>query len=235
MDVRKYKALPFQYKLARFSLRLLEAYPFLGEVCMRVEKYISDTHGFAATDGYRLYLNEKMMNGTSCTVYYKDGKIGVCGRNKEYKEDVSTCSMWAWVYKNDLVSKLIKLNENIAIQGEFCGEGIQKNRLKLMKPNLFVFNVFTLLDGSGVKKAGLSELKRYCEQLGLDTVPIEEVGESFNYTLDELLEKARGKYASGLDKEGIVVRTQNPVHNYEINHKMSFKVINNDFLKKEKD
>ena len=62
MDVTKYKALPFKYKIARFSLLLLEAYPFLGEVCMRVEKYVSDTHGYAATDGYRLYLNENEMN-----------------------------------------------------------------------------------------------------------------------------------------------------------------------------
>ena len=175
------------------------------------------------------------MDGTSCTVYYKDGNVGVCGRNKEYKEDVYTCSMWAWVYENDIVKKLSKLNENIAIQGEFCGAGIQKNRLKLMKPNLFVFDILALLDGGGVKKVGLSELKQYCEQLGLDTVPIEEIGDSFKYTLDELLERARGKYKSGLDKEGIVVRTQKAGHNYEIKHKMSFKVINNDFLKKEKD
>ena len=62
LDVGKYKALPFQYKLARFSLLLLKAYPFLGEVCMRVEKYFNDTQGFAATDGYRLYLNEEKMN-----------------------------------------------------------------------------------------------------------------------------------------------------------------------------
>lgn len=33
--------------------------------------------------------------------------------------------------------------KNFAIQGEFCGEGIQKNRLKLFTPNWFVF---TLID-----------------------------------------------------------------------------------------
>ena len=35
MDVTKYKSLPFKYKLSRFALLLREAYPFLGEVCMR--------------------------------------------------------------------------------------------------------------------------------------------------------------------------------------------------------
>ncbi|MCL2820960.1 MAG: hypothetical protein FWD38_09090 [Oscillospiraceae bacterium] len=62
MDAAKYRTIPFQYKLARFNMILLEAYPFLGEVCMRVEKYTNDLHGFAATDGYRLYLNENKMN-----------------------------------------------------------------------------------------------------------------------------------------------------------------------------
>ena len=183
-----------------------------------------------AFSGLPYYITTKM-DGTSCTIYSKDGKVGVCGRNKEYKEDVLSCSMWAWVYEHELVRKLAKLGENIAIQGEFCGAGIQKNRLKLMKPNLYVFDILVLRDGGGVKKVGLKELKQYCEQLGLDTVPIEEVCDSFNYTLEELLERARGKYTSGLDKEGIVVRTQEFNHNHDINHKMSFKVINNDFLK----
>jgi hypothetical protein len=72
----------------------------------------------------------------------------------------------------------------------------------------------------------------YCERLGIDTVPIEEVGESFNYALPDLIEKAKGKYASGLDKEGIVVRTRE--YGRVGNDKLSFKVINNDFLAKEK-
>ena len=64
-------------------------------------------------------------------------------------------------------------------------------------------------------------------------VPVEETGDSFNYRLDELIEKARGKYPSGVFKEGIVIRTQEFQHNDSLQHKMSFKVLNNDFLKKE--
>ena len=33
------------------------------------------------------------------------------------------------------------------------------------------------------------------------------------YTADELLEKAKGKYPSGLDKEGIVIRSQSITEN----------------------
>ena len=62
LDAQNYKAMPFKYKLARFTLHLRKAYPFLGEVCMRVEKYRKDTFALAATDGYRLYLNEDKLD-----------------------------------------------------------------------------------------------------------------------------------------------------------------------------
>ena len=188
-----------------------------------------------AFKGIPYYITTKM-DGTSCTIYHKDGKVGVCGRNKEYKEDIDTCSMWQWVYKHKVKDKLMDLGENIAIQGEFCGAGIQKNRLKLMVPTLYVFDIVVLREGGGLsKKMCFAELQRYCEKLGVEMVPVEEIGDHFNYTLNELLEKAQGKYPSGLDKEGIVVRAQTPGHNHVIDHKMSFKVINNDFLKKDKD
>ncbi|MCL1830937.1 MAG: 2'-5' RNA ligase [Oscillospiraceae bacterium] len=194
----------------------------------------SMTEFLDAFAGRPYYISTKM-DGTSCSIYCMDGKVGVCGRNKEYAEDIEKCAMWAWVYLTGLKTKLIELGENIVLQGEFCGHGIQKNRLKLMTPNLFVFDIVRLLDSGARPKLGFKELQDYCERLELNMVPIEEVGENFSYTLEQLLEKAKGKYPSGLDKEGIVVRTQEFSHNTELQHKMSFKVLNNDLLKKEKD
>ena len=182
--------------------------------------------------GKPYYISTKM-DGTSCTVYVKDGKTGVCGRNDEYKEDPETCSMWAYVYKHNLREKLAALGEDIALQGEFCGAGIQKNRLRLYEPTLFVFDVVKIGDDDKLRKCGLDEILSYCDKLGIQSVPIEETGDSFNYTLTELIERAKGKYASGLDKEGIVVRTRD--YGRMGSNKLSFKVINNDFLAKEKD
>ena len=182
--------------------------------------------------GKPYYISTKM-DGTSCTVYVKDGKVGVCGRNDEYKEDADTCSMWAYVYKHNIKEKLITLGEDIALQGEFCGAGIQKNRLNLFEPALYIFDVIKIGDGDRLKKCGLDEILGYCSKLGLESVPIEETGDSFSYTLPELLERAKGKYMSGRDKEGIVVRTRE--YGRIGNDKLSFKVINNDFLAKEKD
>ena len=182
--------------------------------------------------GKPYYISTKM-DGTSCTIYVKDGVVGVCGRSYEYKEDPESCPMWQYVIKHSLAKKMVSLGENIAVQGEFCGAGIQKNRMRLPAPELFVFDVVKINDAGGHVKCGLTELRHYCDTLGLNTVPIEEVGDSFGYTLEDLLDKAKGKYLSGLDKEGIVVRTAE----YEIvsGHKMSFKVLNNDFLKKDKE
>jgi RNA ligase (TIGR02306 family) len=182
--------------------------------------------------GKPYYISTKF-DGTSCTVYVKDGKVGVCGRNDEYKEDIETCSMWAYVYKHDLKDKLITLGEDIALQGEYCGAGIQKNRLRLYEPALYIFDVIKISDDDRLRKCGLDEILYYCNKLGLESVAIEETGDSFNYTLPELIEKARGKYPSGLDKEGIVVRTRE--YGRVGSDKLSFKVINNDFLAKEKD
>ena len=62
MEQQKYRDLPFHYKLARFSLILRKAYPFLGELCMRIEKHRRDRLGLASTDGLRLYLNVERLN-----------------------------------------------------------------------------------------------------------------------------------------------------------------------------
>jgi hypothetical protein len=182
--------------------------------------------------GKPYYISTKM-DGTSCTIYVKNGKVGVCGRNYEYKEDAESCSMWAYVYKQNLKERLISFGEDIAIQGEFCGAGIQKNRLRLYEPTLFVFDVIKFCEYGKLKKCGLDDILVYCKKLGIRSVPIEESGDSFNYALPDLIERAKGKYESGLDKEGIVVRTKE--YGRVGNDKLSFKVINNDFLAKEKD
>ena len=101
------------------------------------------------------------------------------------------------------------------------------------EPALYVFDVIKIGDGDKLRKCGLDEILSYCDKLGIESVPIEETGDSFHYTLPELIERAKGKYVSGLDKEGIVVRTRE--YGRIGNDKLSFKVINNDFLAKEKD
>lgn len=125
--------------------------------------------------------------------------------------------------------KLQKLGRNIALQGEYCGSGIQKNRLKLAAPKYYIFDAVNLDNG---RYYDFIELVGLVNQLGLEMVPVEEEGDTFGYTLSELLEKARGRYPSGMDKEGIVIRSMAAPEGHSM--RVSFKVINNDFLVKEK-
>lgn len=178
--------------------------------------------------GKPYYITTKM-DGTSMTVYNKNGENGVCGRNDNFKDTVDN-KYWSVAKSYGLPQKLVDMGLNIAIQGEFCGHGIQKNRLRLMQPKFYVFDIVNLDTNEYVN---FEQLKKYVEMLGLDMVPIEEVGDNFNYTLDELLEKARGKYDSGLDKEGIVVRPTEVGRDSLVQRRLSFKVLNNDFLLKE--
>jgi hypothetical protein len=165
-------------------------------------------------------------------MYLIDGKFGVCGRNFEYADN-EKCPFWKFAHKNEIREKIedgaatIGL-KNFAIQGEFCGEGIQKNRLKLFTPNWFVF---TLIDMDIHRRLGLKNMLKFCEASGLSHVPIEETGEQLPYTtVAEFIERARGKYESGLHKEGIVIRPQEPVYSSITEGPLSMKVINNDFL-----
>jgi RNA ligase (TIGR02306 family) len=170
------------------------------------------------------YITTKM-DGTSCIVYCIDGKIGCCSRNHEIKDEKDSL-YWAPVYRYGLKEKLMALGKNVVLTGELCGPGIQKNKLRLSQYEWYVFDYKDWDSGIYVS---YESMVKACAELAVPTVPLEEEGEHFSYTLETLLEKARGKYPSGLDKEGIVVRhSQSP-------HLVSFKVLNNDALLKEKD
>jgi RNA ligase (TIGR02306 family) len=170
------------------------------------------------------YITTKM-DGTSGIVYYIDGKIGCCSRNKEIKDE-ETALYWSPVYTYGLKEKLARLGKNIVLTGEICGPGIQKNKLRLASTEWYVFDIKDWDSGSYL---GYDRARELCAGLGLSFVPLEERGEQFSYTLEQLLEKAKGKYPSGLDKEGIVVRDASSPK------AVSFKVLNNDALLKEKD
>lgn len=176
------------------------------------------------------YISTKM-DGTSVTMYWRDGHFGVCGRNYEYADD-EKCAMWVYAHEHHIPERMAENNlSNIAIQGEFCGAGIQKNRLKLIKPEWYIFTVFDLTTH---RRYSLHKMQELCEKLQLKMVPIEEEKGSFDYdSVEKLLERAKGKYASGMDKEGIVIRPVESVYSKLLEGPLSMKVLNNDYLLKE--
>ena len=66
--------------------------------------------------GKPYYITTKM-DGTSGIVYYIDGKIGCCSRNKEIKDETSAL-YWMPVYHYGLKEKLALYGKNIVLTGE---------------------------------------------------------------------------------------------------------------------
>lgn len=181
--------------------------------------------------GQEFYIATKY-DGTSAT-YINDTEAGfiACSRNWALKPGGNP--VWRVARLLDLENRL---PPDFAIQGEVCGPEIQKNRLGLKAPALFVFNVY---DVRGARYLGLDEMLAFCAERGLTTVPVERVvrGEeaaAWTHTLEGWLEAARGLYAgTGQRKEGIVVRPLREQPSPTLDGRLSFKVINNDFLLKE--
>jgi hypothetical protein len=131
-----------------------------------------------------------------------------------------------------------RLPEGLAVQGEVCGPGIQKNRLGFAEHELRVFSLFDVRRGVYL---GFDELVSEVARLGLQLVPIDRVvrgaeAARFEHTLDGYLAMARGTYAgTSRRREGIVVRPLIERHSPTLGGRLSFKVINNEFLLEDED
>ena len=98
----------------------------------RVQSYPELIDEFKKINGY--YISTKM-DGTSVTMYRKDDHFGVCEEilNMQMTEN----AMWKYAHENGIPDRIKENNlSDLAIQGEFCGAGIQKNRLKLKKTGM---------------------------------------------------------------------------------------------------
>ena len=179
------------------------------------------------------YISTKM-DGSSHSVSIDEDGFHVIGHNYEYKDDGKS-SFYELVKSLSLREKMESFVEKeklstLTIQGELCAPGIQNNRLKLIKPTWYVFTVM-----ENGRRVSLKRLQEVCQELGLDTVPIEEIGfdlPSKYPTVEALLERADGNYPRGGKKEGIVIRPTESVYCDLIRAPLSMKVVNNKYLLK---
>ena len=175
------------------------------------------------------YIITTKVDGTSCTIFHNNGEFGVCSRRNQMKEDDRSV-YWRIVKKYDLENRLSGFEMNIALQGEIVGPGIQKNRLNLKEPDFLLFDVYDIDKGRYMNATECSEVRF---SLGLRAVPTVELGQAFPYNAEQLLELAKGKYeGTENDQEGIVVRSFYGEYSERLHGRISFKVLNNDFLLK---
>jgi len=181
--------------------------------------------------GTIMCVTEKL-DGSSATFYKKDGILCVCSRNLELLETEGN-TLWE-------IAKKYKMREilpnNIAIQGEIVGEGIQKNPLKLKGHDFFVFNVF---DITNQKYYGLLRFEEFCKVCSLKTVPIMNRSWPLPAMVEEVLNLADGEslICSIALREGIVLRPieEQTVIIDDYPARFSFKAISNSYLLNDKE
>ena len=130
----------------------------------RIQNVFKYHHRHAGQD----YEATIKLDGSSMTVYVKDGYVGVCSRNIDLLEEESN-TFWNVARKINIVGALELYAEtyhkNIAIQGELMGPGIQGNREDLKDHRFFVFDVFDINSGDYLspseRKSVLDDLRYF--------------------------------------------------------------------------
>lgn len=211
--------------------------------------------GFFIENAGKCFSYSEKVDGSSTTIYYYNGHVGVCSRNMELPLDDGNKYVEA-INKYDLIDKLTKfckLNKcNIALQGELLGPGVQGNKYKLDTYMIMFFNAFNIDTQRYFIESSLTQL---CEYFGLSRVPYFDPVK-FKETADAWVElsKDNSKLYMPIQREGIVVRLYdpadwipsrtnngnditipNPIFKggsmlHETNNYLSFKAINPNFL-----
>jgi RNA ligase (TIGR02306 family) len=169
-------------------------------------------------------ITEKM-EGSSMTVYMHQGEFGVCSRNQELKQTEDN-TFWKVALENDIENRMRSLGlDNIAIQGELIGPGIQGNIYKLTNHKFVVFDIYDIKKGEYLNPTVRFDL--VCTLLLLH-VPVINVNVRLpSDVVSVLLKFAEDKSVVNVnqEREGIVFKN--------MNGGFSFKAISNRYLLKQ--
>jgi RNA ligase (TIGR02306 family) len=178
------------------------------------------------------------LDGSSVTTYKYQADTGVCSRNLELKisEENKDNSLVKMFQGSMLEAVLQKMGENIAIQGELMGPGIQGNRENLKDTQFFIFEMQFIDDQRNLTPAERVKIAEELWAFGVDGkivkhVPILYMNVSLAdlgiHNVEDLLKFADGLSINHQVREGLVFK--------RMDGGFSFKAISNRFLEKEKD
>jgi len=179
----------------------------------------------------RVLVGTEKLDGSSMTTYIKDGEFGVCSRNLDLKESEGN-SFWKMARELDLENKLKSVGQNIAIQGELVGPGVQGNKYHL---ETLTFRAFNAFDIDLHQHLGHKELEDLCVKLDIPLAPMLALIEVDDIVTVDYLVKLVSQCTSALNTktpiEGMVFRPLTPMIHPKYG-RVSFKVINPEFLLK---
>lgn len=165
-------------------------------------------------------VTEKL-DGSSMTVYRRNGEIGVCSRNWDLKETESN-TLWRVAHSSGVTEVLMGVWNDLAIQGELIGEGIQGNKYGIRGQEFHIFDIYIIHAGRYMTP---QERQNFVRDHDLTHVPVIWTN-AVPASIEECLQLADGP--SHLNpktlREGLVFKA--------VDGKVSFKAISNKWLMK---
>jgi RNA ligase (TIGR02306 family) len=180
------------------------------------------------------YVTEKL-DGMSCSVWLDADGLNVAGRNWKLKFVEGNAY---WRAAAGLEEKLNRLRTDfgadLALQGEVVGPGIQKNLLALPE---VTFKCFGAFDRATRTFLDFEQFVRLTEAVEISTVPILDPAFRLAGTVGEMVAFATRKSVINPKNwaEGVVVRSKTERYEPATGGRLSFKVINPEFLLKHDD
>lgn len=166
--------------------------------------------------------------GSSMTVYVLAEDFGVCSRNLDLKETEGN-TFWDLARSQGMEEKLRAFGQDIAIQGEAIGPGIQDNIYKLMKHEFRLFDV--QLPNEGGRYMDPDERAEFAAKYGFTEAPLIDANWTFgDKTIDDVIKMADGQSVINpkTKREGLVFKAKS-------RKRFTWKSISNDYLRKQAD
>ena len=215
-----------------------EVWPWPSHIPKTDQENIQNIYDDIVALGNVEWVIEEKLDGSSCTIYVRqDGEVGICSRNWELKNnEVNANNAFILAAKRSgIMDALKEMKPGAAIQAELCGPGIQGNPYKLNQPELFVFDVYWIVEN---RYATHSERQYFLYRLGLvagsEIAQVPFLGVLYDGLpdLDGILNQADGasEINRNTQREGIVFKTS---HLNE-GRVRSFKAVSNQFLLRQK-
>lgn len=169
------------------------------------------------------------LDGSSHTVAWCNGDFYICGRNTrlEYDHENPKGDFTQLVKRLGMFKTLQRLDRNIALQGEFVGPGIQKNRGKFQSKRFFVFDIYDIDRQRFLPAKERRDLMGTAFCFVYDHVPVLSASKVFTDFPDfeSLMKYAASITVNDTNAEGIVCKMIS-------NPSVSFRVISNKYLLK---
>lgn len=163
------------------------------------------------------------LDGSSISVFKKDGEVGLTSRNIRLK--IESEGTYKKGLLNSNILDFLNDNDNIVVQGELMGPGIQGNKEDLTEYTIFVFDIFDIKNNRYLLP---EQRKEICDKYNIQHVPILGYVNIKDFkNVQEIVAYANGPSIKNKLREGLVFKAMN----YDkYGCLFSFKAISNEWL-----